>query len=407
MTIKPLNVLLLGSGHYATGQTVLSEKTQTDKDMGVVLPSLFELRRIGVVNQIVVVARNEEKISKVREKYSASPLFKNINTDFVFVQNTTDYIAPKMIKELKVVHNLDCIVIALPDHLHMGALVASVDNNLPSLIVKPALTRLSDYYRIQEISDANYIGLVDYHKVYDDANVFIKYEYELGAYGKILNASSFMSQRADMLNVYAPWLAESPVLNVNHYLGSHYIHLVGFLTGATPKSVRATGQFGYVKEEMGIDTFDSIQTSVDWRDSDGNIFTTIHFAGWADPSSSEAMSYQEIRLTCKNGHIFSDQRNRGLQTVLRSGIPQLVNPYFFNISNSLTGALNLRGKYGFESINTFLEVVSSNNVDSLKSLPTLAESESVTAILEAADKSLNNRSCVVNIERVNGQLKLS
>ena len=85
----------------------------------------------------------------------------------------------------------------------------------------------------------------------------------------------------------------------------------------------------------------------------------------------------------------------------------LVNPYFFNISNSLTGALNLKGKYGFESINTFLEVVSSNNVDSLKSLPTLAESESVTAILEAADKSLNNRSCVVNIERVNGQLKLS
>jgi hypothetical protein len=182
--------------------------------------------------------------------------------------------------------------------------------------------------------------------------------------------------------------------------------MTGFLTGATPLDVRATQQYGFIKSRYGLDVADSIQTQIRWKGENGYTFVSYHIAGWADPSKTEAMTYQQMHLLTERGHIFSDQRDRGTCKILEGG-PQIVNPYFFNFTPSLLGGWNLSNKYGFDSVFTFVRsVVSGMHAARDLQLPTFSESERVTAILEAADLSLENNSSLVKIERDNERLSL-
>jgi len=250
--------------------------------------------------------------------------------------------------------------------------------------------------------------MVDYHKVYDEANLLILDDIEQGRYGKVHHVSSLMAQRRDMIEIYQRWLRYNPNTNINHYLGSHYIHLTCFLTGAVPIDVRATQQFGFIQKQYGLDVADTIQTQVQWRTPAGYVFASHHIAGWADPSQTESMTYQQMHLLTENGHVFSDQRYRGTRKVLTDSGLQAPNPYFFNFSRSLLGGWNLETKYGYQSVRSFVELtVAGPAFYNELHLPTLAESEYLTAILEAADLSLENNSDVVNIQRVGKRLALS
>ena len=179
--------------------------------------------------------------------------------------------------------------------------------------------------------------------------------------------------------------------------------MVGFITGAKPLNVRAIGQCGVAKEEYKIDVHDLIETQVEWEAKDGSRFVSYHLAGWADPKETSTMTYQEIHLIGTEGHIESEQRFRGYETVLVGKGHEITNPYFFNLNKGIDGKLDLDSKYGFKSIKTFikaaLEVSNGEKIEKFdKYLPTTTESQRVTAILEAADKSLANNSAVIQIK---------
>ena len=63
-----INVLIVGSGHYSTGATALSGKTTTDKDHGILLPSVLELRARGVVDRVSLVSRDGGRLKGLTEK---------------------------------------------------------------------------------------------------------------------------------------------------------------------------------------------------------------------------------------------------------------------------------------------------------------------------------------------------
>ena len=120
------------------------------------------------------------------------------------------------------------------------------------------------------------------------------------------------------------------------------------------------------------------------------------------------MTFQEMHMMTENGQIFSDQRFRGTRKVLVQGGLQAPNPYFFNFTGSLMGGWNLETKYGYQSIKNFVELALGEPQEREKlRLPTFAESEHVTAILEAADLSLKQESAVISIKRLSGRLVLS
>jgi D-galacturonate reductase len=404
----PLNLVIIGNGHYVTGETALSGNKATDKDFGVLFPSALYLRERGWVGRIALCGQDGSKFARIRDKVAPWHSEPGLDVAFESYPALGEIDSKSYLRALDEMPRPCAALIAVPDELHLEVMAACVERDIPFLVVKPAVTRLDDFYRIQsQLKGKDLLTMVDYHKVYDEANLLIRGDLAQGSYGRVLHISSLMSQRRDMIEIYQRWLRKNPHSNINHYLGSHYIHLTGFLTGAVPLDVRATAQYGYIQKEFGLDVADTIQTQIQWRSPQGYVFSSYHIAGWTDPSQTESMTYQEMHLMTENGHVFSDQRFRGTRIVLAGTGMQAPNPYFFNFAKSLLGGWNLETKYGYQSVKNFVELALADpgQRQGLQ-LPTFAESEHVTAILEAADLSLKERSAVVALERAGDRMVL-
>jgi len=404
--MSKINVLIVGAGHYSTGETVLYGKKTTDKDFGVLLPSILALRSKGLVGTVAIAGRNGTKLSSLADRITQMSDQHGWDDQVEFYPGPGEIDDKAYVKAIQTLAPPCAVLIAVPDHIHMDVMSCCIENNAPFMVVKPAVTKTDDLYTLLDKLDNNpVLAMVDYHKVYDDANIMLKAEYQEGIYGKLQHFTSLMTQRRDMLEVFGASLNVIHPPNINHYLGSHYIHMVGFMTGAEPLDVRAISQAGVADKVFGYDgVADLIETQVRWRDENKNVFTSYHISGWSDPSETESMTYQEIHMLCENGHIDSDQRYRGIRKVISGQGYSAPNPYFFNLNKGPSGN-SLETKYGFLSVMTFIENCHEINsgkvkIDELdRSLPTLRESERVTAILEAADLSLTNESSVIKIKR--------
>jgi len=404
---QALNLIIIGNGHYSTGQTALSGNKTTDKDFGVLLPSALYLRERGWVNRIAVCGQDGNKFQALREQLQPWQTDPGVSTDFESYPDAGERDPQAYLRALDAMPRPCAALIAVPDLMHVEVMLACAKRGIPFMIVKPAVTRLDDYYRVCESLPADLLALVDYHKVYDEANLLLREDLRQGSYGRIHHISSLMSQRRDMIEIYQRWLRNNPSCNINHYLGSHYIHMTGFLTQATPLDVRATQQFGFIQQQYQLPVADCIQTQIRWLAREGYEFVSYHNAGWADPSQTESMTFQEMHWLTERGHVFSDQRYRGTRKILSDSGLQAPNPYFFNFNRSLLGGWNMESKYGYQSVRNFVRLALATPEERQElHLPSLAESEHVSAILEAADLSLQRDSAVVQIKREGTRLKL-
>ena len=134
-------------------------------------------------------------------------------------------------------------------------------------------------------------------------------------------------------------------------------------------------------------------------------FVSYHVSGWSDPPETESMTYQELHLLCEHGHVDSDQRDRGFRKVLSGRGHVAPNPYFFNLRADESGRADLSTQYGYRSVRAFV-LAAAQVLEGARAaqgfgdgLPTMRESEGITAILAAADVSLEARSRVVGILR--------
>lgn len=397
---KQINVLIIGNGHYATGLTPL--EGQTDKDWGVILPSILELRRQGLVGQIAIAGKNGSKFARLDKKIKAMSKKFGWDSQITFYPKNNKVDDRAFVKALRDLPKPLAVIIAVPDFLHKPAILASIKKGGHFLVVKPIVTKLSDLKEIIKAQEKHKVlGMVDYHKAYDEANLILKENYQIGAYGDLQHIFTKMTQRRDMLKIFGQWIGRHGH-NVNHYLGSHYIHLVSFITDARPLTVRAIGQKGLL-QKGGVDGYDLIETQIEWEAKNKTKFVSYHLSGWNDPSETASMTYQEIHLIGTKGHIESDQRFRGYESTLTGQGHQIINPYFLYLNRGIDGRLDLDSKYGFKSIKTFIKsAIQAENGRPLVSfengLPTVKNSLKVTAILEAADQSLNDKFKVVQVK---------
>jgi len=402
MEVK-LNVLIIGNGHYATGSTVLEDKNETITDFGIILPSILELKKQGLVDKIFLAAKNGFKYNKLLEKTKLMNKKFGWDTSIEFYPNKDEINEEAYLEALKALPKPGAVIISTPNHLHKEMILNTIEYGHHFLIVKPPLTNLKDFKEvINKMDETNLLGMVDYHKIYDEPNMILKEQCNQKEYGQIQHIFSKMTQRRDMLEIFNEWFGKET--NVNHYLGSHYIHLTEFITNATPLNVRSTCQFGLIKEKYGIKTPDLIETQITWE-KEGYKFISYHIAGLADPSETSAITNQEIQIIGTNGHVKSNQKNRGFERVLSSKGPESINPNFFYINKDIDGKVNLEGKYGFKSIKTFiksvLEIINGSNIDKFEKIyPTLRNSKNTIAILEAGDISIANNSSIVQLNEM-------
>ena len=176
----------------------------------------------------------------------------------------------------------------------------------------------------------------------------------------------------------------------------HYIDLIRFISRSKPLRVISLGQKNYLKKK-GLKTYDSIQTIIEWMAPNGNKFTQTLLMNWIDPINTTAMSDQTIKVVGTKGRIELDQKNRGVEVISEKNHHEHINPDFSKSYGTKMGSVTWRG-YGIDSIKTFLNDVSliknenfkPSNFENIR--PTFKEALISTAVLEASQKSLSEKS---------------
>ncbi|HNX77389.1 MAG TPA: Gfo/Idh/MocA family oxidoreductase [Candidatus Rifleibacterium sp.] len=382
-----MRILVIGAGMYVTG------RFQTGS--GTILASLIEASKFVHIEKVVIVARNmaNEKIVAERSKELNSLLRANLPVTYKALPEDFEQSLRKEIAE----NGYDAAIISVPDHLHFLHASIALELGLHILVVKPLVPTLMEAKSLETLrKQKNLHAMVEFHKRFDETNLWIKKYLSNNELGKLLFIDVDYSQKVSIpTEIFRSWVEKT---NIFQYLGVHYVDLIYFVTGFLPTRAMAIGTSGKLKK-LGINNYDSVHAEVVWqKPNDPNDSFVSHFSiGWVDPISTTALSDQKYLLVGEKGRIECDQKDRGLRIVNENTGPLTINPYFSEMLPDRDGNLSFGG-YGYRSIECFLKDVSdilngrktAQEFDNIR--PSIKQSFVSTRVVEAVNESLANDS---------------
>ncbi|MDB2339276.1 Gfo/Idh/MocA family oxidoreductase [Gammaproteobacteria bacterium] len=386
--MKQLEIIVIGAGLYVCGKGT--------SGYGTILPAIFEWKRLNKnLGDIHCVSTSEESSRNLLEKAKELQVKTGVNFEITSYpdQGLKNYTAYR-----EVLNNCKkpaCAIIAVPDHLHYQIAKECLEANIHTLIVKPLTPTYAEGLDLVNLAKKNKLhAAVEFHKRWDKSNLILRDKFKSGELGAPLNCWVEYSQRKSVpLSSFKDWASKTTILQ---YLGVHYIDVIRFVTLASPKRVMAVGQKSEIVRH-GIDTYDAIQSVIEWEMQDGTHFTETILTSWVDPNNSSAVSDQKIKFVGTKGRYEADQKERGIRLNTDEHGIQHINPDFCMPYGENDGDIYWQG-YGIDSITTFIDdVVAINNekvnlLDLQNTRPSFKESLISTAVIEAAHISLENDS---------------
>jgi D-galacturonate reductase len=390
---RPLNILIIGAGMYTCGRG-------TD-GYGTIMPAICEWNKTSAVGEVYVAGRSLSGVRAAKNKIEELQRILESDIPVTYFPEGGD--DPKCyLKALRGIAGPACAIVAIPDNLHKEAAGAAIEEGLHVLVVKPLVPTIKEALELIKLQDRRQVYCaVEFHKRFDYANLKLKEAIEAGLIGDPLYFIAEFSQRKSIpTKIFKKWVKST---NIFQYLGIHYVDIVYFATGATPVRVMAVGQKNWLSSK-GIDTYDSVESVIEWEMPSGKRFSSHILTNWIDPETTSAMSDQKIKVIGTKGRFESDQKNRGIKIVTDSRGVEEPNPYFCS-RYDLQGKVAYRG-YGIESICRFLddavriEEGTVKIADLEKTRPTFKRSIVPTAVLEGINRSLDRGGNWVNIRRI-------
>ncbi|KAK4467197.1 hypothetical protein QBC42DRAFT_2581 [Cladorrhinum samala] len=415
--MNPLNVLMVGTGEYTTG-FVGTGGSQSDKKVGVVGLSMFDLRRRGKVGRLGMVGVNGTKFPAIREHLhkNITLAYNNLDTSFESFP-ADDAKDPDAYKSaIDALKPGDAITIFTPDTTHYPIALYAIERGIHVMITKPAVKLLEHHIALLEAAEKHGVYVyIEHHKRYDPAYADAKFRAQkLGDFNYFY---SYMSQPKFQLETFKAWAGIDS--DISYYLNSHHVDICDSMVsqlGYIPVKVSASASKGTALS-LGCheSTEDTISLLVHWekRDDPSKQATGVYTASWTAPQRAGVHSNQYFHYLAKEGEITINQAKRGYD-VAEDAAGQLVwyNPFYMRYAPDEDGNFNGQSGYGYVSMEKFVDGCRSINSGDLKpadldakGLPTLRNTIATTAILEAGRRSIDeNRE--VRIEQKDGMWKL-
>jgi D-galacturonate reductase len=198
-----------------------------------ILPSFYQLQRLGLVEQVSVCARHENTLDALADNEQIQRAFPGQT----FRRSTDPYretIARMPARNL--------VVVGLPDQLHFDAVIAGLEADQHVLAVKPLVLKASEAETIQReaLKRGLFVG-VEYHKRLDDRSLMARRKYRAGDFGEFrLGTACLMEKWYYRHSNFQNWCTTENS-DAFTYIGCHYVDLVHFITGLTPVSVSVYG----------------------------------------------------------------------------------------------------------------------------------------------------------------------
>ncbi len=370
------------------------------KTYGTIFPALLEAYKLKKIKDIGLVTTNFNSAQLTKNKFDNLCKDMNLNINlktFPKKNNINDSIAEALHE-----YKPDASIIVVPDHLHYEIALKVISKGIHCLVAKPMTDKLKNAKAMYNAAiKSNVIALVEFHKRFDESNILIKDQFTNGDLGELLySVIEYSQQKKIPTEIFKKWSSKT---NVFQYLGVHYVDLLYWITDFLPEEVTAWGQKKFLKK-LNIDTWDSIQVIIKWRDKENKSFVSNHITNWIDPNETTAMSDQKMTIVGTEGRIFSDQKNRGIEIINSKNGAITPNPYF-TYHSKINDNKNTRfSGYGIKSILSFIDDVNSFkqgkiNIEFLNEhRSSFKQSIISTGVLEAALNSLQNNNKTIKIK---------
>jgi len=391
-----IDVLVIGTGEYVTGLAG-EEAASSDKSLGVVALSLFDMRARGLVGKIMLAGRNGKRFSTIREHFETNLKGTYPTLDIAFAAFPKEEVVdPDAYKTaLAALSPGSAVMIFTPDDTHFQIAADALGAGMHVLVAKPLVKTLQEHDTLARISrEKGLLLMLEVHKRFDP--VYADAVDRIRTFGEFSYFNAYMSQPKSQLETFRAWAGISS--DISYYLNAHHIDLLCWAVGeiAKPISVYATAASGVAERILEREVEDTITLTVQWRNlRSGTSATSIHTASWIAPPS-DVHSQQRFFYMGHEGEINVDQAHRGYTVATDKNGFKSANPLFMKYTPR-NGRFAGQNGYGYKSLEHFVVNATKlaqkeTTLESLdKSLPTVANTRMTTAILEAGYRSLREK----------------
>lgn len=403
-----IDALIVGAGEYVTGLAPEHVAT-SDKSLGVVALTLFDLRQRGKVGKIAVAARNAGRFTRIHEHFRTNlqGVYRDLDVTFEAYPKKGPGNAKAYREALKAMLPGSAVFIFTPDDTHFGIAKDALEAGMHVLVAKPLVKTLAEHDTLAELSAASSkLLMLEVHKRFDP--IYADAVDRIRALGDFSFMHSYMSQPKSQLGTFRAWAGISS--DISYYLNSHHVDLLCWALEKTarPLSVTALASSGVADTLLDRPVEDAITLNVQWRNlATGGLGVSVHTAAWIAPPS-DVHSQQRFFYMGHKGEINVDQAHRGYTLSTDASGFQSANPLFMKYTPR-EGRFAGQTGYGYRSLEAFVDAAASLNGDETtleqlnETVPTIANTRAVTAILEAGRKSLDqNRTINLSNPAVDG-----
>ena len=413
--MPPIDVLMVGAGEYTTGCVFTEAGAAPDKPAGVVAISFADMRRRGLVGEMVLCDAVGTRMPAVRETMQRK--IGDVYNDMDLTMTTlpaddVPFDANAYKEAIKLMKKGSVVTIFTPDDTHFAIAMACLEAGLHVLCAKPVVKKLEDHLSLAAAAKKHgVLCAVEYHKrfdpIYADARDRIKRE--LGSFSFF---ASTMTQPKAQLDTFKGWAGKSS--DISYYLNSHHmdVHAWSVRGASRPERVTAFAASGAANARLapidGREIEDTIVLMVEWRNKDGSRGVANYTASWIAPRA-DCHTQQYFHYMGHRGEIRADQAHRGYAMATDASGYASLNPLYMKYTPGADGGFAGQRGYGYRSIEAFLLAAAEVNegdarvadISQRDVLATIDTTARVTAMLEAGRVSLDNASRAVTIEYPN------
>ncbi len=206
-----------------------------------ILPSLYQLQRLGRIGAISVCASTHDTVRRLAESETIRRAFPG--QTFRLLPGAPGERQPLLYRDiLAQLPPRQIVVMALPDHMHHAVIMEALRRDQHVCAVKPmVLNRRHGVEIEEEARRRNLLVGVEYHKRFDDRSLMARRAYREGRFGEFrLGTACLLEKWFYRHSNFQNWMSAEHS-DAFTYIGCHYVDLVAFITGLTPSAVSVYG----------------------------------------------------------------------------------------------------------------------------------------------------------------------
>ena len=337
---KRLDVLVIGGG-------MISQE--------VVLPTLFQERRRGIIGGISLSALDAAVTGQCRDLFPREEFALYPDPD----RHEPEENHPELYREaMAPLGDHAIVIVATPDHLHTAMTLEAIDAGHDVIVMKPLCLKVNEAHQVIAAAEKRraYVA-TDYHKRMDRAIRLARHRVRRGDLGEMLHGHAWIEEPKYIpLKVFRLWAEHSSPFE---YVGVHYVDAYYFITGLRPKRVAAFGQKKFLPTQ-GSSAYDAVQAVIEWQD--GSVLWVQ--TSWVCSAKNSAITNQGLQLSGTKGEYWADHKFRNLHVLTDDDGFEQINPNFFRAYDSWEEGSEVEYVgYGFESISRSLRDIHQLHVE--------------------------------------------